>query len=322
MPNEANVMLNRNNMLTNKYVVFLLAFLACILWATAFPFLKLSYAELGIKPDDIYLNLLFAAYRFFAAGMILFGYLLIRKQPIIPVKASLLGPLLILGLFQTSLQYFFFYIGLAHTTGVKASILGAIGIFFAVILAHFIYRDDRISWYKVVGLLVGFAGVIAVNLVHGKLSLDFTWLGEGFIIFSALGSTVGSVFAKDISAKVNTILASAYQLVLGSIMLFGVAITKVSPLALQFNAISTVLLLWLASLSAVAFPIWYLLLKYNPLSKVSIYKFLIPVFGAIFSALLVPGESLNMTVILALVLVSMGIIVVHYEKSAVQESAG
>lgn len=300
--------------LQNKYVVFFIAATACVLWATAFPLLKLSYTALAIKPNDIYTNMLFAAYRFFTAGLMLFGFLIVRREPINLVNRGLIAPLLILGLFQTSLQYFFFYVGLAHTTGVKASVMGATGSFFAVLIAHFLYRDDRVSWHKVVGLITGFTGVVVVNLAKGKLSLDFTWLGEGFLLFSALASTIGSVLAKDLSMKVSTVLASAYQMVLGSIVLFGVAVTKVSPLALSFNLFSAGLFLWLAFLSAAAFTLWYLLLKYNPLGTVSIYKFLIPVFGTIFSAVLVPGEKLTPGVVAALALVSVGIIVVNYEK--------
>jgi len=310
------------NRMNNKYIVFLLASTACILWATAFPFLKLSYITLGIKPDDIYTNMLFASYRFFTAGLMLFGFLVISREPLLLDRVGLIGPLVILGLFQTSLQYFFFYIGLAHTTGVKASVLGATGSFFAVILAHFLYKNDRISCYKVMGLVAGFAGVVAVNLTKGKLSLEFTLFGEGFLVISALVSTIGAVVAKDLSAKVSPVLASAYQMVFGSILLFGAAITGVSPGALNFTPYGAGLFLWLAFLSAAAFTLWYMVLKYNPLGQVSIYKFLIPVFGAIFSALLIPGEKITPGVLVALVLVSVGIIIINYEGVEGEEGSG
>ena len=236
--------------LDNKYLVFLLAFTACILWATAFPFLKLSYTALGIKPTDFYTNMLFASYRFFVAGMMLFGFLMLRRESLALPQRGLMGSMVWLGLLQTSLQYFFFYVGLAHTTGVKASVMGGIGSFFAVILAHFLYRNDRISWQKVIGLAVGFAGVLVVNMGKGGLSLDFTWLGEGFLVMSALFSTIGSVVAKDVAGKASPVLASAYQMIFGSVLLFGVAVTKVSPFALSFNFYSAALFLWLAFLSA------------------------------------------------------------------------
>ncbi|MHB1166942.1 MAG: DMT family transporter [Carboxydocellales bacterium] len=306
--------MQRNLRWTSKYFVLIIATIACVLWGTAFPLLKLSYLALEIKPDNIYLNMLFAAYRFFVAGLMLFGLLIIRMESLTLDKTSFIIPLFVLGLFQTSLQYFFFYVGLAHTTGVKASIIGATGTFFAVIIAHFIYRDDRISWYKVSGIVLGFTGIIVVNLAKGKLSLDFTWLGEGFLILAALTGTLGAILSKDLSQKVSAVLATAYQMVIGSILLFIVAISHVSPSALNFNYYSAGLFLWLAFLSAAAFSLWYMLLKSNPLGTISIYQFLIPVFGAAFSAGLVPGEKLTPGVVLALALVSIGIIVVNYEK--------
>jgi len=63
-----------------------------------------------------------------------------------------------LGLTQTTAQYIFFYIGLAYTTGVKSSIMNSTTIFFSVLLAHFIYRNDRLSFNKVFGCLIGLAG--------------------------------------------------------------------------------------------------------------------------------------------------------------------
>ncbi|MFZ3171550.1 MAG: DMT family transporter [Carboxydocellales bacterium] len=306
--------MHRNLRWTSKYFVLIIATIACVLWGTAFPLLKLSYLALEIKPDNIYLNMLFAAYRFFVAGLMLFGLLIIRRESLTLDKTSLIIPLFVLGLFQTSLQYFFFYVGLAHTTGVKASIIGATGTFFAVIIAHFFYRDDRISWYKVSGIVLGFTGIIVVNLAKGKLSLDFTWLGEGFLILAALTGTLGAILSKALSQKVSAVLATAYQMVIGSILLFVVAISHVSPSALNFNYYSAGLFLWLAFLSAAAFSLWYMLLKSNPLGTISIYQLLIPVFGAAFSAGLVPGEKLTPRVVLALALVSLGIIVVNYEK--------
>src|SRR3546814_20482177 len=82
-----------------------------------------------------------------------------------------IGQLTLLGLTQTGLQYIFFYVGLSYTTGVKASILNATGTFFSVLLAHFIYKNDRLSHNRILWCLVGFVGVMAVNLGVG--GLDF-----------------------------------------------------------------------------------------------------------------------------------------------------
>jgi drug/metabolite transporter (DMT)-like permease len=91
------------------------------------------------------------------------------------------GQLALLGVTQTSLQYVFFYIGLAFTTGVKGSIMNATGTFFSVLLAHFIYQNDKLSYNKTLGCVLGFAGVMVVNLNNGLMDFSFSLMGDGFV---------------------------------------------------------------------------------------------------------------------------------------------
>lgn len=304
--------LRKETLLRHNLVVFLLAALACALWGTAFPFIKLSYQALNLHAGDTYGEILFAAYRFLLAGLLVLGFTAIRRESLWLRSWRDWWAVLVLGLFQTSLQYYFFYVGLAHTTAVKGSVIGASGSFFAVVISHFVYANDKINWYKIIGLVTGFAGVILINLSKGSLDLDVTLFGEGYLVLSALVSTIGSVVAKNISGRISPLLATGYQLVLGALVLLAVAFTQVSPGHLQFNSFAWGMLLYLAFLSAAAFSIWYIILKYNPLGKIAIYRFLIPVFGVIFSAWFLPGEAISLQVLLSLGLVSVGIIAVNY----------
>ncbi|WP_176546968.1 EamA family transporter, partial [Salmonella enterica] len=79
------------------------------------------------------------------------------------------------------LQSLFFYIGLAFTSGVKGSIMNATGTFFSVLLAHFIYQNDRFSYNKTLGCILGFAGVMVVNVSTG-LDFRFNLPGEGSVV--------------------------------------------------------------------------------------------------------------------------------------------
>lgn len=103
-----------------------------------------------------------------------------RKSVAIPTRGFM--PLLWLGLAQTGLQYFFFYNGVANSTGIKSAILNSVGNFLVVIFAHFIYPDDKLNTGKVFGLVTGFAGIILVNWQAGAggFSWDFSFIGEGF----------------------------------------------------------------------------------------------------------------------------------------------
>jgi len=308
--------MRERDIFTNKYSVPLLAILACLLWGTAFPSLKISYEALKIGKEDYFLKLLFASYRFFIAAILLLTYQALRRgRKSFKLKAVDFKSLLFLGLLQTTLQYFFFYNGLANTTGAKASILGTTGTFLTVILAHFIYQDDKLNLQKAIGLLVGLLGVIVVNLKEGSFDFSFALLGEGFLIASAVVATIASIIAKSLTRRIEPMLVTAYQMLLGSVTLFLISITKVKPLSLGFTPSTFLLLIYLAMISAVGFALWYTLIKYNHLGYITIYKFVIPVSGVFFSSLLLAEESLNLNLLFSLLLVSIGIIIINYRKS-------
>ena len=103
--------------------------------------------------------------------------------------------MLVLGVFQTILQYTFFYIGLANTTGVKSSVLNGLGVFFTILSACFLFRTEKFNLVKLCGCILGFGGVVLINF-GGDFSFDFTILGEGFIIFSGLSSAIAAGLVK------------------------------------------------------------------------------------------------------------------------------
>lgn len=307
--------MDSNKLFTNKYMVPIFAILACILWGTAFPSLKISYKELMIGKDDYFAKMLFASYRFFIASLFLFGWrILIGGRNNLRLTGKNYGFLLLLGLMQTSLQYFFFYNGLANTTGVKGSILTTLGIFFTVVASHYLYNNDRLNSRKAWGLALGFLGVIIVNLSKGDFTFTFKFTGEGFIIMSAITSTIAAVMVKNVSDKIEPLLITAYQMMFGSIALFLLAVTRVGPFSLVFNIKTIIIILYLAFVSAAGFGLWYSLIKYNPLGYVTIYKFMVPVSGVLFSSLLLPEEGVTFNVLIALVLVSLGIVMINYQK--------
>lgn len=153
-----------NPLFTRRASVFALATLCCLLWGSAYPAIKGGYALLGVGPSDIAAQMLFAGWRFVLAGVILLAVTAALKKPVFALSLPQVRQVALLGLTQTTIQYVFFYIGLAHATGVKSSIMNATGTFFSVVLAHFIYHDDRLSHRKVWGCVVGFLGVMVVNL--------------------------------------------------------------------------------------------------------------------------------------------------------------
>ena len=296
-----------HNLYQRRLSAFALASLCCLLWGSAYPAIKNGYALLAIAPGDIASQVLFAGCRFLLAGLILLATAMLMRKPIFALDVRGVRQVALLGLAQTAVQYVFFYIGLAHATGVKSSILNATGVFFSVTLAHFIYADDRLTVRKAVGCLVGFLGVVIVNLSGaGHLALDFTLLGEGFVVIAAFVLAAASIYGKRVSRSIDPLVMTGWQLLIGGGALtvgalgFGGAM---QGLTLQSGG----LLIYLAVLSSVAFAIWSLLLKYNPVGLIAAFNFLVPVFGVALSAIFLGESLMRWTNLAALGMVTVGI---------------
>lgn len=303
----------KEKLFENGYLVFLISTISCLLWGSAFPSLKISYQLLEISNTYYAYKLLFAGYRFFIASIFIFLFLFLNKESL-KLNSSETKNLMFLGLLQTSFQYFFFYIGLSNSTGIKGSIIGATGTFFAVILSHFYYHNDKLSLNKVIGLIIGFCGVLLINLSKGHLDFNITITGEIFLVLAALFSSVSSIFAKNLSKSINPVKITAYQMFFGSIVLLLLSSFEVGLFSLNFSKTTILLLLYLSFLSATAFTLWYQLLKHNSVSTISIYKFQIPIFGTILSSLFLKSEGMSFNVLISLLFVSLGIIFVNRQK--------
>lgn len=300
---------------TANHVLFTtsIAILCNLLWGTPYPVLKIIYHEMGIASNNLADNITFISLRFILAGLLLFIFGLAIHAPLFKVNKSQLILICVLGLFNTTLQYFFFNIGVNNTTGIKASILGQVAIFFSILLAHFIYKDDKLDIKKLLGLLLGFSGLILVNLDKGNEGLfSFSILGEGFMIISGLTSALSMFIAKKVGQELPALVFTCWQMLIGSILLFFIGIGMGgSPAALHFTGLSAGLLLYLALVSSIAFYLWYSILQYRKISELSMFKFIIPITGSLLTGLLIPGEVLLPVHFIALVLVSVGIVIVN-----------
>jgi drug/metabolite transporter (DMT)-like permease len=300
---------------TERNTVFVLATLCCLLWGSAYPAIKGGYALFGIEAGDVPSKLVFAGYRFVLAGVLLLALAAWMRKDVLGPARRHLRRLTLLGATQTTLQYIFFYVGLAYTTGVKGSILNATGVFFSVLLAHFLYRNDRLSAAKLLGCGVGLAGVMVVNF-HAAAGLDFefTLAGEGCIVIAAFVLSAASIYGKRVSQRMDALVMTGWQLAIGGALLLALGYGSGGGLS-GFTPAATALLLYMALLSSAAFALWSLLLKHNRVSLVSAFTFLIPVFGALLSALFLQESILEWKNALALLLVCAGIRMVTREEA-------
>ena len=199
---------------TDPKMVLLLAAITTLLWGSAFPCIKIGYVLFEIEDNDVCSKMLFAGYRFAIGGILVLGFaFLINRKMLIPQKTEWKG-ILLLGLVQTTLQYAFFYIGIAYTSGVKSSILYSANTFIAVILAHF-YQKERLDIKKGLSCLSGFAGVVIINLNCDKIGSGFSMRGDGMVLLAAASLGVGALISKRTVQNGNVILVTGYQLLIG-----------------------------------------------------------------------------------------------------------
>lgn len=301
----------QKNFLSNPVVVLFGALICCALWGSAFPCIKIGYNMMHIASSDTASQILYAGCRFTLAGILaVFLGSLTQRQFLLPTKASL-PHILELSLLQTILQYLFFYIGLAHTTGVKASIIEAVSTFVAIFVAGFLFHQEKVTARKMLGCLVGFAGVVLVNVAGNGMDLHFTANGDGAILLSTVAYAFSSVFMKRFSVQDNPVMLSGYQFILGGIVMAVCGFFMGGHLS-GFTLPAFAMLFYLGVISAVAYSLWGLLLKYNPISKVAVFGFMNPVIGVLLSAVLLnEKDSLGFSSIAALVLVCIGIYIVN-----------
>lgn len=290
------------------------AMLCCLLWGSAFPLVKIGFSWLNISSEDIPTEILYAGLRFTLAGVIaIIITSLISGKFLRPTMKSL-PKVFSLSMFQTILQYLFFYIGLSNTSGVKASVIEAMNVFVALIVSCLIFRMEKFTAAKIIGSVIGFAGVVIINISKGDLAGGLTLKGEGFILISTVAYAFSSVLMKHWSNEENPMMMSAWQFLLGGIVMsiLGFAL---GGRIIGFDLKSVLLMIYLASLSAIAYSLWASLLKYYPVSRIAVYGFMNPVFGFILSAFLLgESEAFGLKSIAALVLVCLGIYIVNYTK--------
>ena len=306
--------MNKNKSLLEKpTMVVIVAVLCCLLWGSAFPCIKLGYQLFDIPSGDSSSQILFAGIRFTLAGILVILAGSIMQGKLLKPSKSAIPKVFKLCMFQTVLQYIFFYIGLAHITGVKGSIVNAVNVFFTILVSCLLFRLEKLDRQKLIGCIIGFAGVIIVNL-GGEFDMSFTILGDGFLMISAFAYALSSVLIKIYGKDENPVMLSGYQFAAGGLIMILAGVAMGGRLnAVTFQGI--LLLLYMAFISAGAYTLWSLLLKYNPVSKVAVFGFCTPIFGVILSAVILgKSTSFQLKTLVALMFVCVGIIIVNYKK--------
>ena len=308
---QDTIMKQPDSFLQKTPVVWIGALICCALWGSAFPCIKLGYEWMQIASGDIASQILYAGLRFTLAGILTILIGSVAQRRILFPTVSAMPRVLWLCMLQTVAQYLFFYIGLAHTTGVKASIIEGMNVFVAVLVAALLFHQEKLTLRKLLGCVIGFLGVVCVNLNGLSLDAPVHWNGEFFIFLSTVAYAFSSVYMKKYSKDHNPVMLSGYQFLLGGIIMSACGLLAGGQLH-SFSGRSIAMLFWLATVSAVAYSIWSILLKYNPVSKVAVFGFMNPVFGFLLSSILLNEDTtISFITIGSLILVCAGIFIVN-----------
>ncbi|MDF1571921.1 MAG: DMT family transporter [Bacteroidales bacterium] len=283
----------------------LLAIAACLLWSSAF---------VGIKIGLPYTTpLQFAGTRFFISGLLVLPVAIYYNPRFVQIFMTNYRFILFLGLLQTFLQYALFYTGIDKVPGSVGAIVIGSGPLFIAIVAHFFVPGDTMNLKKAGIILFGFSGIILVSLGRNE-GIDNAVRLAGILIL--VGNNIISGFSNVIIAlekkKIPPLVLSSISMIFGGLLLFLFSI-PVEGLDLSPKPLPYYLSLgWLSILSALAISIWVILLK-KPDVKVSdlnMWKFLIPVSGAILAWTILPGESPDLLSVLGMVITAITLIII------------
>lgn len=319
--------MEKKNFWERTPVLVLMALIATFLWGSAFPSIKIGYQLFGIAGSDTAGQILFAGTRFAIAGIMVIAVTSLQQHRFAAPKRSSWLYVLALACFQTIGQYFFFYVGLAHASGVSSSLIEATATFLTILFAVFFFHTETLTAAKVIGCIVGFAGVALIEMPlpgQAEGAFGFSLFGEGFVLISTIAGALAACFIKVFSKNEDPAVLSGWQFFFGGIVLalcgyagggrlHAAPAQGASSVTAVRMGLGVLLLLYMAFISACAYTLWSMLLKYNPVSRVAVFGFINPVVGVILSALLLDekNQAFSLIGLASLALVSAGIIIVN-----------
>lgn len=283
-----------------------LAIAACLLWASAFAGVKI-----GLKYNA---PLQFAGIRFFISGLLILPFILktIKGASLAAREYAFVA---LVGVVQVSIQYALFYSGMNLVPGSLGAMVVGSGPLFVALVAHFYMPNDTISFRKMLIIGLGLLGVGIITLGKNRMGAVGISASYGILLLIAnnILSGVGNVLVARHGRRIHPFILSSFSMLFGGAILWTVGIMtegyKHGPFPLEYYFS----LGWLSFLSAAAISIWYLLLKRKgvKVSNLNMWKFLIPVVGAILSWLLLPNEEPSSIAIAGMFLVAASLVVLN-----------
>ncbi len=290
----------------SKLKINILAVTACLLWATAFA---------GIKIALPYTTPFFlAGVRFSLAGVFLIPF---SGRDYFRLFLKYIKIILPVSLLQTVLMYGLFFTAMDLIPGAIAALIVGASPLITATVTHIILKNDRFTREKLLSIAVGTVGIVFV--VAGRQTLDgigsANIIGALLLVLSMIFSGIGNIVVSTRKKELSPLILNSSQLIVGGFFLIIISLFLDGLPELHPDFVFTAALVWLSFLSAAAFSIWFSLLS-TPgvkVSELNMWKFLVPVFGALFSWMMLPSESPNIISVAGMVVIS-GSILFYFRK--------
>ena len=254
-----------------------------------------------------------AGLRSIFAFIIVFAYAILWKKKL-SLKDGSLIPGIICGLLF-GFEFILLFVALDYTSIARASIMFYLMPVWVAIGAHYFIPNERITILRAFGLVLAFLGVV--------LALGVRTQGSGHLIGDLMALTGSLLWAIiNLTARLSNLRKSSpemqliYQLAISPIILIPAALLA-GPLIRELEYIHLLLFTFqVVGVVSVGFVVWFWVLSIYPASDMASFGFLAPVFGVIFGWIIL-GEEVGIVIIMALVLVSCGIILINWKPKKI-----
>lgn len=294
----------------------LAALTCCFLWGSAVPAVRLGFSSMGIETSDAGSQLVFAGLRFTLSGLCILAFYFARHGGPRLLTRPELSRAAVLSVFQTFGQYLPYYIGLAHVTGVTASVIQGVKPIIAFLIAALFFRMEPVTGAKLLGCALGFVGVLVGN-ASSLAGMGFSMEGEGLMVLAAVSAAMSAALIGKLSRDEDPVVLAGGQFVIGGVALLAVGLLLGGSVSLG-GPLQLATLAWLVMVSAVAYGLWGVLLSVNDVSRVEMFSFLIPVAGVLLSLLVLgdEGQPVGATTFVGLAIACAGITLVNRRAKA------
>jgi len=308
-PAQSTLLTWRNILGINKnYILSIVAVM--FLWAICYPLIVIG---LDHAP-----HLSFAALRASLAGfsLLLLAFVMGKQHP---QNLSEWFMLLGIGIGATTLGFY----GMFHASefvkpGVATVITNTQPILTAVLAAYWL--KELINRNAKIGVLLGFIGVLVIASESFIIEADnrFALTGLFYLMIAVVGIAVSNILIKKIVGKIDGLIAMGWQLVLGSVFLWVIALSTENPSEIEWNTHFISSLLGLAILgTALAYWLWFFVLEKVSLSYANSYSFLAPIFGLLLGVLFY-NESISLQTGIGIGVILLGIIMVNLPVRSIE----